>query len=40
MQIEDRSWMYESDDVLALFKGVSIFLKRQYIVLVKYATTT
>jgi hypothetical protein len=38
--------MYESGDLLAHFKGVSIFLeataqhrkKRQYIVLVKYAT--
>jgi hypothetical protein len=48
MQMEDRSWMYESSDVLAHFKGVSIFLKaaaqhmrkkRQYIVLVKYTTT-
>jgi hypothetical protein len=49
--MEDRSWMYESGDVLAHFKGVSIFLeavaqhatrekKRQYIILVKYATTT
>jgi hypothetical protein len=27
MQMEDRSWMYESIDVLAHFKGVSIFLK-------------
>jgi hypothetical protein len=27
MQIEDRSWMYESRDVLAHFKGVSIFLE-------------
>jgi hypothetical protein len=27
MQMEDRSWMYESVDVLAHFKGVSIFLK-------------
>jgi hypothetical protein len=26
MQMEDRSWMYESGDVLAHFKGVSIFL--------------
>jgi hypothetical protein len=24
MQMEDRSWMYESGDVLAHFKGVSI----------------
>jgi hypothetical protein len=50
MQMKDISWMYESGDVLAHFKGVSIFLeaaeqhathekKRQYIVLVKYATT-
>jgi hypothetical protein len=27
VQIEDRSWMYESDDVVAHFKGVSIFLE-------------
>jgi hypothetical protein len=27
MQMEDRSWMYESGDVLAHFKGVSIFLE-------------
>jgi hypothetical protein len=27
MQMEDPSWMYESNDVLALFKGVSIFLE-------------
>jgi hypothetical protein len=27
MQIEDQSWMYKSDDVLALFKRVSIFLE-------------
>jgi hypothetical protein len=27
MQMEDRSWMYESFDVLAHFKGVSIFLE-------------
>jgi hypothetical protein len=27
MQIEDRSWMYESGDVLAHLKGVSIFLE-------------
>jgi hypothetical protein len=27
MQMEDRSWMYKSGDVLALFKGVSIFLE-------------
>jgi hypothetical protein len=51
MQMEDRSWKYESGDVLAHFKGVLIFLeatpnmlhvgnKRQYIVLVKYVTTT
>jgi hypothetical protein len=50
MQMEDQSWMYESGDVLAHFKRVSIFWKpphntlhmrkkRQYIVLVKYATT-
>jgi hypothetical protein len=26
MQMEDRSWMHESGDVLAHFKGVSIFL--------------
>jgi hypothetical protein len=51
MQMVDRSWMYESGDVLPHFKGVSIFWKpphnmthvrkkRQYIVLVMYATTT
>jgi hypothetical protein len=48
MQMEDRSWIYVSSDVLAHFKGVSIFLeaaaqhtrkKGQYIVLEKYATT-
>jgi hypothetical protein len=27
MQMEDRSWMYESGDVLAYFKGVLIFLE-------------
>jgi hypothetical protein len=27
MQMEDRSWMYESGDVFAHFKGVSIFLE-------------
>jgi hypothetical protein len=27
MQMADRSWMYESDDVLVHFKGVSIFLE-------------
>jgi hypothetical protein len=27
MQVEGRSWMYESSDVLAHFKGVSIFLE-------------
>jgi hypothetical protein len=27
MQMEDRSWMYESGDVLAHFKGVSVFLE-------------
>jgi hypothetical protein len=27
MQMEDRLWMYESGDVLAHFKGLSIFLK-------------
>jgi hypothetical protein len=27
MQMEDRSWMYESGDVLAHFKGVSIFFE-------------
>jgi hypothetical protein len=27
MQMEDRSWMHESGDVLAHFKGVSIFLE-------------
>jgi hypothetical protein len=27
MQMEDRSWMYQSGDVLAHFKGVSIFLE-------------
>jgi hypothetical protein len=27
MQLEDRSWMYESGDELAHFKGVSIFLE-------------
>jgi hypothetical protein len=27
MQMEDRSWMYESGNVLAHFKGVSIFLE-------------
>jgi hypothetical protein len=27
MQMEDRSWMYESGDVLVHFKGVSIFLE-------------
>jgi hypothetical protein len=27
MQMEDRSWMYESGDVLAHFKGVLIFLE-------------
>jgi hypothetical protein len=27
MQMEDRSWLYELDDVLAPFKGVSIFLE-------------
>jgi hypothetical protein len=27
MQMEDRSWMYESSDVLAHFEGVSIFLE-------------
>jgi hypothetical protein len=27
MQMDDRSWMYESGDVLAHFKGVSIFLE-------------
>jgi hypothetical protein len=27
MQMEDRSWMYESSNVLAHFKGVSIFLE-------------
>jgi hypothetical protein len=27
MQRDDRSWMYESGDVLARFKGVSIFLE-------------
>jgi hypothetical protein len=25
--MEDRSWVYKSDDVLAHFKGVSIFLE-------------
>jgi hypothetical protein len=27
MQMEDRSWMHESGDVLAHFEGVSIFLE-------------
>jgi hypothetical protein len=27
MQMEDQSWTYEPGDVLAHFKGVSIFLK-------------
>jgi hypothetical protein len=27
MQMESRSWMYASGDVLAHFKGVSIFLE-------------
>jgi hypothetical protein len=27
MQMEDRSWMYESDDVLAHFNGVLMFLE-------------
>jgi hypothetical protein len=27
MQMEDRSWMYQSGDVLAHFEGVSIFLE-------------
>jgi hypothetical protein len=27
MQMEDRSWMYQSDDVLTHFKGVSVFLE-------------
>jgi hypothetical protein len=27
MRMEDRSWMYESGDVLAHFKGVLIFLE-------------
>jgi hypothetical protein len=27
MQLENQSWMYESSDVLAHFKGVSIFLE-------------
>jgi hypothetical protein len=27
MQLEDRSWMYKLGDVLAHFKGVSIFLE-------------
>jgi hypothetical protein len=27
MQMVDRSWMYESGDVLAHFNGVSIFLE-------------
>jgi hypothetical protein len=27
MQMEDRSWMYVSGDVLAHFKGISIFLE-------------
>jgi hypothetical protein len=27
MQMEDRSWMYESGNVLAHFKGVPIFLE-------------
>jgi hypothetical protein len=27
MQMEDRSWIYQSGDVLAHFKGVSIFLE-------------
>jgi hypothetical protein len=27
MQMEDRSWMYELGDVLAHFKGVSIFFE-------------
>jgi hypothetical protein len=27
MQMEDRSWMYESGDVLSHFEGVSIFLE-------------
>jgi hypothetical protein len=27
MQMEGRSWMYESGDVLAHFKGLSIFLE-------------
>jgi hypothetical protein len=51
MQIDDQSWMYWLSDVLAHFKGVSIFFKpmhntlhvrkkRQYNVLVKYAATT
>jgi hypothetical protein len=50
MQMEDRSWMYQSGAVLAHFKGVLVFFKpphntlhmrkkRQYIVLVTYATT-
>jgi hypothetical protein len=25
--MEDRSWMYQSDDVVAHFKGVSVFLE-------------
>jgi hypothetical protein len=27
MQMEDQSWMYQSGDVLAHFKGVSIFFE-------------
>jgi hypothetical protein len=27
MLMENRTWMYESGDVLAHFKGVSIFLE-------------
>jgi hypothetical protein len=27
MQMEDRSWMYESGDVLSHFKGVLAFLE-------------
>jgi hypothetical protein len=27
MQMEDRSWMYQLSDVLAHFKGISIFLE-------------
>jgi hypothetical protein len=27
MEMEDRLWMYKADDVLAHFKGVSIFLE-------------